>query len=91
METTSALLEYTYSDGFVRYHDRRTGNSMWHGGIHDGPGERFQWMLVNGARTITVTRSDGSKANFTFQITDLNERRMDLETPKGFRYELRKQ
>ena len=90
-ETTYALLAYTYSDGFVLYPDGRTGNSMRHGGINDRPGERYQWVLVDGAWTITLTRSDGSTADFTFQVTDLKERRMDLETPKGFRYDLEKQ
>ena len=90
-ETTYALLEYNYSDGFILYPDRRTGNSMWFGGVNDAAGERFQWILVDEAWTITLTRSDGSKEDFTFQVSDLTDSRMDLQTPKGFRYQLGKQ
>ena len=90
-ETTYALLEYNYSDGFILYPDRRTGNSMWYGGVNDAAGERFQWILVDEAWTITLTRSDGSKEDFTFQVSDLTDSRMDLQTPKGFRYQLEKQ
>lgn len=80
-----ALLEFTYSDGFILNEDG-TGHSVWNEVIN----ENFEWVFNNSKLTISVTRSDNSIDKFEYQISNMNESSMQFESPKGYKFMLRK-
>lgn len=81
-----ALLEFEYSDGFI-LNDNNTGNSVWYDKVNGD----FEWTTNNSILIISITKSDNSIDKFEYQISNLNEKSMELETPKGAKYLMKKQ
>lgn len=74
---TYAILDHTYSDGFILY-ENKTGNTLSGGGIND---REFSWDYKDSSLKIIVTYPDGSTQETEYILSDLKGNSMYIQGP----------